>query len=199
MKVIGLTGGSGSGKSIVAAALAEYGLKALDTDAVYHRLIETETPCVTELVAEFGDAVRGENGGIDRAALRNAVLGDDAAVSQKLSVLNHITHKYVLAECEAWLSKLEIEGAEYGVIDAPQLYESGFDARCDAVIAVTAPIAIRAARIVSRDGLTQEEALQRIRAQKDDAFFESHADFLIENDADEIKVKKEIAQILKKL
>ncbi|MBQ7377268.1 MAG: dephospho-CoA kinase [Clostridia bacterium] len=196
MKIIGLTGGSGSGKSIVAAAFAEHGIKTLDTDAVYHHMISANTPCTQELIESFGSSIAALSGGIDRAALRRAVLGDDASAPQRLALLNRITHKYVLAECEAWLIALERDGAAFGVIDAPQLYESGFDARCDAVIAVTAPQSLRVLRIMARDAITEEQALQRIRAQRDDAFFKSHADFLIVNDENEEQVKKQVAEIL---
>ena len=196
MKIIGLTGGSGSGKSIVAAALAEHGIRALDTDAVYHQMISANTPCTQELIESFGSSVAAEGGGIDRAALRRIVFEDGALAPQRLTLLNRITHKYVLAECETWLTALEKSGAAFGVIDAPQLYESGFDARCDAVIAVTAPQSLRISRIMARDAITEEQALKRIRAQKDDAFFASHADFLIVNDENEEKVKKQVAEIL---
>ena len=198
MKVIGLTGGSGSGKSLVAAALLENGVNTLDTDAVYHRLISENTPCTEEIVGHFGEIVRAAGGGIDRAALRGIVMADGQRETA-LPLLNSITHKYVLEACRGWLAAQESGGAALAAIDAPQLFESGFDRECDAVIAVIAPKEMRVERILLRDGITQKEAEQRILAQKEDEFFRTHADFVILNDQDKEKVRKEVVQILSAL
>jgi dephospho-CoA kinase len=87
MKIIGLTGGSGSGKSIVAAALAEHGIRTLDTDAVYHQMISANTPCTQELIESFGSSIAAPGGGIDRIALRRTYYPHNAKKNSAFAYL----------------------------------------------------------------------------------------------------------------
>ena len=177
MKRIGLTGTSGSGKGYVSACFAGYGIESVDTDAVVHRLYRENRECIDAIESAFG-AVRAADGSVDRKKLAAIVFADP----EKLSVLNAIVHGYVRAEVERICEKRASEGCEVLLIDAPQLYEAGMDALCDAVIAVVAPESLRLERICARDGIDPAAALQRICNQHPDAFFEARADYVIRND-----------------
>lgn len=177
MKLIGLTGTTGSGKGYVSALFACNGILSVDTDGIVHRLYREDQSCIDLLTKEFGD-IRAEDGSIDRKKLSTIVFADRS----RLATLNQIVHQLVKAEVEK-LSMLHAQkGEEYLLIDAPQLYEAGMEKICHKVIAVVAPTELRIARICARDGITREAAEARIAAQHTDAFFEATADFVICND-----------------
>ena len=184
MKILGLTGPSGAGKAIVGEAFMTHGVPVLDTDRVYHAWIDQPSPCTEALAAAFGNSVLAQNGSIDRKKLAAVVFADDEKREERLATLNRITHAFVLKSCDKWLAMQEERGARAAVIDAPLLIEANLHLRCDAVIAVLAPASLRSARIQKRDGITKEAAEARIRAQKPDAFYREHADFVFVNDGD---------------
>ena len=184
MKILGLTGPSGAGKAIVGSAFLAQGIPVLDTDRVYHAWIDTPSPCTEALREAFGGAILAQNGSVDRKKLASVVFADDGKREARLATLNRITHAFVLKSCDEWLAEQEARGARAAVIDAPLLIEADLHLRCDAVIAVLAPVSLRSARIQARDGITREAAEARIRAQKPDEFYREHADFVFVNDGD---------------
>ena len=145
MKIIGLCGGSGSGKSVVGAEFQKRGFIVIDTDKVYRNLTENKSHCLDALVCEFGGEILTPFGTLDRAKLRDVVFSD----KEKLSLLNEITHKFILAEVRDIISKSVSLGVRGAVVDAPLLYESGFDKECHIVVAVTASRDLRISRIMS--------------------------------------------------
>ena len=177
MIVLGLTGQSGAGKSYVCDILRGAGIPCLDTDRVARYVCEAGTPCLAELHEAFGDGILLPDGSLDRKALGKIVFSD----REKLQLLNNITHKYIRAETEEWLNTYRCAGAALAVVDAPVLFESGFDALCDCTAAVIAPEEIRLARILRRDGITEEAARARLASQHDDGFFETRCDYIIRN------------------
>ena len=194
MKVLGLTGPTGAGKGTVAAVFAElYGIPSIDTDAVYHELLIPPSPCLDELVTAFGAEILRRDGTLDRPALSRIVFSDLSGEKQKL--LNGITHKYVLDETANRLEAFRKEGKIAAFVDAPLLYESGFDAACDAVIAVLAPRDIRRSRIISRDGLSAERADARLNMQKPDEFFRKKTDLILWNQGNVEDLKQQIRKI----
>ena len=199
MKIIGLCGGSGSGKGEVARMLREAGCLHLDADAIYHGFISGDSDCLRELADEFGKEIIAPNGALDRKKLAAIVFADGA--EEKRQRLNTISHRYVLDEIRRRIADAENEYT-VAVVDAPLLFESGFNAECDAIISVIAPRDARIARIVERDGLTSEQAALRIDAQLDEEFLRSHSNFTIENnndlDALALKVEK-IIEIIKEI
>ena len=199
MKVLGLTGPSGSGKGYTDRIFASFGVPFLDTDEVYHALVNTDSPCTRELRARFGDFVIREDGALDRKVMASYVFCGGDEEKARLSLLNRITHKYVLESARAWISQKQKEGYNAVMIDAPLLYESGFSEECDAVIAVLASKALRVERIRSRDGIDEAAAISRINAQPSDDFYKARADFILYNDSDGDAVKKEAAKILSSL
>ena len=184
VKVIGLCGGSGSGKGTVCAVLLERGIPTIDTDAVYRELTASDSECMQELVAEFGEGVAFGDGSLNRPLLRDIVFSGDGA-SQRLSRLNEITHRHILGEARRRIAEYARGGTAAVTVDAPVLYESGFDRECDAVVAVLADREVRIQRIVARDGISREAAQRRIDSQISDEELRRRADYIIVNDGDE--------------
>ncbi|MBQ7300135.1 MAG: threonylcarbamoyl-AMP synthase [Clostridia bacterium] len=184
--VLGLTGGTGAGKGAVAACLVKHGIPTLDTDRVSRLVCEIGQPCLRALAEQFGCGILCPDGSLDRAGLAALVFGepDPDKKAEKLAALNRITHHYILEYARDWLAEQRANGCTAACIDAPQLFESGFDAECSYIIGVTADRETRIARIMTRDGITREKALQRIASQHDDAFFAAHCDVMLENNGD---------------
>ncbi|MBQ9080263.1 MAG: dephospho-CoA kinase [Clostridia bacterium] len=194
MKVIGLTGPSGSGKGWVCRLISQFGIPCIDTDAVYHQLLAPPSPCLDELSSTFGINILRNDGSLDRAALASIVFSDEA----KLKLLNEVTHKYILGKTDSILEKYRVQGCIAAIVDAPALFESGYDKKCDFVITVTAPREKRIDRIIKRDALTEEAARKRIDAQKPDEFYSSHANYTVTNNGCDTILEQELNDILRR-
>ena len=195
MKIIGLCGGSGSGKGTVADLLSLYGIMSIDTDAVYHEITSHSSPCLDEIRKSFGDIVISEDGSLNRKELAKIVFsGEDSMV--KRSLLNRISHKHVWDKTKEIISYLKKSGAEFVMIDAPLLFESGFNKECDFVIAVTADMDIRIERIIKRDGIDKNAATLRIKSQLPDNYLVENSDFHIENSGSYKELEKQINKLV---
>ena len=150
MLTIGLTGPSGAGKGVIASLLAAYGVPSIDTDKVYHSLLIPPSACLDELVGRFGSEILHPDGTLDRKALAALVFAEGH--EQDLADLNTITHRHILDEVRVRLRRFDAEGIPAVLVDAPQLFESGFDAECGFILSVLAPYEVRLARIMARDG-----------------------------------------------
>ena len=179
MLKIGLTGPSGSGKGSIAAMFAPFGILSIDTDKVYHDLLIPPSRCLDELVARFGADILTPDGYLNRSALSAIVFAKGH--EQDLLDLNQITHKYVLDVARGICTEFEKQGCPAVLIDAPLLFESGFDAECDTTLAILADPDIRLCRIMARDGLTLSQAKARLAAQKTDDFYTSRASHVLYN------------------
>ena len=192
MLVIGLTGPTGAGKGEVSKLFRAQGLPVIDADAVYHALLTPPSPCLDELRARFGEDILRSDGTLDRPRLGAIVFSD----TQALADLNAITHRYVMADIKDTLEALRTEQTRAVVLDAPQLFEAGANRLCDTVVSVLADPALRASRIMARDGIDADAADRRIRAQKSDDYFRSHSDYVIENNASTEQLAPHVRQIL---
>ena len=167
-KLIGLTGQSGAGKSTVSRVFAEKGAHIIDADAIVAQLYNAQSPCLKTVAACFGADILREDGTLDRRLLASRAFAD----AESTALLGRLVHPFVTAR----LFEL-LRGAEGVVVfDAPQLYEAGADIICDAVIAVVADKGRRMARIIARDGITEEQAESRLQAQLSERFFRENAD-----------------------
>ena len=175
MKVIGITGGTGSGKTSVLRMMERLGCFAIDADEVYHRLLRENEEMLAELEVHFPEAFR--NGRVDRSILGRIVYNDPV----KMEILTSVTHPYVVKEVNRILQIGQKHNAPMAVIDAIFLIESGLDKICDLVIGVVAPRKVRMERIMERDNITEEQALARINAQPDEQFYYDHCDYIINN------------------
>lgn len=175
MRIIGITGGTGTGKTTALEVLRAMGAMAVDCDAVYHRLTEESAELRAEIENRFGAVYR--DGKLDRMALGAVVFSDEKALSD----LNAITHKFVDAEVDRLLRAHAMAGGQLAGIDAVELIESGISNRCAEVVGITAPPEQRAVRIMSREGISRAYAQMRIKAQKPDDYYREHCDKIIEN------------------
>lgn len=194
MKIIGLTGQSGAGKGAVSAILARNGFLCIDCDEVYHSLLIPPSECLDEIKKTFGNGVIKSDGTLDRKKLGEAVFSDE----EKLKKLGEITLHRVIDQCLEIIREKDNGGYAAAVLDAPTLYESGFDCECDTVLAVTADEETRISRIISRDGIDRKSALARIHAQKDEKFYTSRADYVIKNDGSEKDLENATLKFIKK-
>lgn len=178
MLIIGITGPSGAGKTTVLGVLEEMGSAVIDCDAVYHRLLAEKGSLLEELRERFGEAVLDRSGALDRKALGNIVFHDP----QALAGLNAITHKHVAAEVDRQIAQAKAEGRVAAAVDAIALIESGVSELCHVTVAVTAPADIRVARLMAREGVSEDYARARIAAQQPDSFYEENCTYVLVND-----------------
>ncbi len=177
MHVFGLTGGIASGKSTVSARFRARGLPIVDADEVAREVVAPGSEGLRAVVAAFGEGVLGPDGALDRKALAAVVFGDDAKRKQ----LNSILHPRIGAASAAKLGALAETGAPLACYDAALLVENGLADAFRPLVVVAAPEALQIARIVERDGATEDEARARIRAQKPLSDKVAVADFVIDN------------------
>ena len=151
MRVIGLTGGMGTGKSEVAAALAALGAEVIDADREGHLAYRSGTPGWQRVVERFGRDILGSDGQVDRSKLGSLVFGDPRA----LAALNAAVHPLIRERIEARLAELSAGGTGVVVLDAALLYQAGWNDRTDEVWVVTAPPEAAAERLRAQRGMSE--------------------------------------------
>lgn len=177
MRVIGLTGKTGAGKSTVAAFLKEKGCFIIDGDKIARDILLPGEPAIKELALIFGEDIVLHDGNIDRKKLASRAFADRESTDR----LNAVTHPRITERFVADINKAEKEGFSVAVIDAAALLESDCKNLCSFFVVITAPEDVRLERILRRDGITKEQALTRINAQKDDEYYFSQADHIVRN------------------
>jgi dephospho-CoA kinase len=187
MKVIGLTGGIGSGKSTVSQFLAELGATILDADEVGHEALKPGTEVWERVVNEFGKGIVDASGGIDRARLGELVFNNHDARER----LNNIMHPAIYSMVNARLEEYRRQGVNIAVLEVPLLLEVGWTSLVDEIWVTVAPEAVVLKRLLERTGLTEHEAKARINAQLSNEERIKHADVVIDTDCslDELKAK----------
>ncbi len=193
MKIVGITGGTGCGKTTALQELEAMGALVLDCDAIYHELLESSTELLGEIKKRFPDT--GLDGKLDRKALGTIVFADAAALSD----LNAITHKYVGMELQRRLREFAMAGGTLAAIDAIELLSSGLNRRCFKTVAVLSDRENRVKRIMARDGITREYALMRIASQHDDAYYAEKCDHTLYNNADMDSFRNNCRQLFKEM
>jgi len=182
MIVIGLTGATGAGKGYFGKVAKEkYGLVHIDTDKTARSVVEPGKPCLEEIKAYFGDCVINCDGTLNRKKLGSIVFTD----AKKLQKLNELTHHYITDEVNAVIAKAEKNGEKAVIIDAPLLFESGENELCDVTVGVIADTDVRKSRIISRDGISEEMADNRIASGKNEEFFREKCTYILENNGGE--------------
>ncbi len=187
MRVLGITGGSGTGKSMVASILRKKGCEIIDADVIARELQRKGSPVFDGIVKCFGIGVVDEKTGeLDRAKLADIVFNDNELRLK----LNEIVHGAVGDEIKRRLGLLETRGAKYAVLDVPIPVEHGFFDVSDVVWAVCANDDLRIERIRNRNGLSEEEAEMRIASQLSNREYEELADVTIDNEGSEEDLEK---------
>ncbi len=195
MKVIGLTGSIGSGKSTVSQFLAELGAVILDADKVGHKAFKPDTELWREVVFAFGRQVLKPDGDIDRKKLGELVFSD----SESLSQLNQIMHPRMYDMVKAQLEDYRRQKVAVVVLEAPLLIEAGWTSLVDEVWVTVAPESTILRRLQERMGLSQAEALARLRSQLSSAERLKHADIVINTDCGLDEVKARVKELWAKL
>ena len=194
MKVIGLTGGIASGKSTAARLLGDLGAPVIDADQLAREAVRPGTEALDAIVAAFGDDVLQADGSLDREALGKRVFADPEA----RRTLEWIVHPEVRRLTRLKLHALKESGARVVFYMAPLLIEAGADTLCDEIWVVDLDEATQLQRVTARDGMSREEARQRMKAQMPPAEKAGRGDVVIDNRGSIEKLAKRLKVLWKK-
>ena len=184
--IIGLTGGTGSGKSTVAEVLAEYGYKIIDADAISREVTSKGSPALKELAAYFGADVITKDGSLDRKLLRERAFSDEKGMEE----LNRIVTQRIIEKSKEQMT-------DKCVYDAPTLLENGLQSMVDLVIVVTARKELRIKRVMERDHVTRKQVLAVMSKQMPDREKVMYADIVIKNNGTIDELKAAVTELVK--
>ncbi|MDK4240929.1 dephospho-CoA kinase [Corynebacterium pseudodiphtheriticum] len=195
MKIIGLTGGIGSGKSTVARSLQEHGFPIVDADLIACEIVEPGQPALAELTKEFGEDILNADGSLDRGLLASRAFTNKDTTQR----LNNITHPRINQRTQELFDEARENGAEAVIYDMPLLIDKGLHKDMDATIVVHAAEHVRLERLTTKRGLDVDDVRRRINAQIDDETRKQHADILLDNNGTEEDLTKQIAEAVDKI
>jgi dephospho-CoA kinase len=193
MKVLGLTGSIGMGKTTAALLLRQLGVPVHDADAAVHRLLGKGGAAVPAVAAEFPGVVR--DGAVDRTTLGARVFGDPEAMRR----LERILHPLVRQDSARFLKAARVRGARVAVLDVPLLFEVGRDRDCDATLVVSAPPFVQRARVLARPGMTERRFAEVLARQMSDAQKRRRADFVVPTGLGRRPTLRRLRRVLKDL
>ncbi|MEF2884955.1 MAG: dephospho-CoA kinase [Ruminococcus sp.] len=188
IKIIGLTGQSGAGKSTAARLFEENGFTVINADTLVRNIYTANPACLKAVAASFGQDIILPDGTLDRRLLASRAF----ATAENTALLGALVHPFVLAETLKILKN--VTGC--AVLDAPQLFESSIDVICDRIVSVTADEAVRVRRIMERDGISGEQAKERVSAQLSEDFFRAHSDDVIENNGGLAPFEQQLRELI---
>jgi len=196
MPVVGLTGGIASGKSMVSKILRSLGAHIVDADIIARELVKPGFPAWKEIVEKFGKHILLPDGNINRSLLGQIIFQDP----EKRQILNSILHPRIIEEAKRQIEELvKKHPDDLIVFDAALLIELGAHQLVDRVILVYVPVEIQIERLMKRDGLTREEALQRINAQMPGEEKRKFADYIIDASGSEEDVRRQTEKIFSEI
>ena len=176
---------SGAGKSTACKLFRESGFGIIDCDRICREIVEKDKPCLKEIVSAFGEGILTKEGELDRRLLGKTIFAD----SGKRILLNGIMYPYVSYNV---IKQIISSTSDYTVLDAPTLFESGMETVCDLIVSVGADKETLAERIIARDGISRDEAENRLNSQHDIEFFRERSDILLMNDRSAEEFSEEI-------
>lgn len=196
MKVIGITGASGSGKTTISQIMSKIdGIKVLDADKMAKKLTSSESEYFSDVKnAFFDDEIILPDGNLNRPKLAKIIYNDD----EKLQKLNNITFKHLVPKILKEINVAKESGMKIVVIDAPLLFESEIDKYCDYIITLEVSDNLKIKRMCERDNISEETAQNRLNIQNDNEFYIKRADYTIKNDENTTidDLKNEIQNII---
>ena len=192
MRLIGLTGSIGTGKSTVSKMLREKGVEIIDADAISRHISEVGNEGYKKIVELFGEGVLSEDKSLDRKKIGNIVFSNE----NELKRLNDAMHPIIMNEVENQVAELASAGLEIAVLDAPLLIESGLNEFVDFVLLIVCNEDVQIERIQKRDGLDRKQAIARIRNQMDQDKKKKYADYVIDNSKDICSLEEEVERFL---
>ena len=193
MKIIGITGGIGSGKTAALSIFKEeYGAFIMEADALAHKLMEPGERSYTDIVDAFGEDILGADKTIDRAKL-GAIVFDDP---DKLEKLNQITHPNVKNAILESINKQKESGCELYILEAALLIQDGYLSICDEMWFVYADVEVRIDRLCRYRGFSREKALSVIRSQEPDSYYETNCTKKIDNSGDREELRNHIKKAM---
>ena len=184
--ILGITGGTGSGKTSALNAIRDLGGTVIDCDAVYHKMVAENQELRHAIEVKF-HGVFNSDGSLNRKKLGELVFEN----KERMEQLNEVIYRFLVPEVQRLCQK----GGDLVAIDAINLVESGADSICDKTIAITAPMELRVRRITARDGIDERYARMRISAQKSDEFYRGKCDYELSNTAETAEAFQSAAQI----
>lgn len=193
--IVGLTGQTGAGKSTVSDYLRANDVTVIDADLIAREVVEKGSACIADIALEFGCEYITPEGTLNRKKMAKSVFTDKG----KLKKLNDIMFPYIIESIRQKLDSLRESQEGIIVLDAPTLFESGADHQCDCVVSVTASQELRCRRIIARDHLTEQEALERINAQHDESYYRERSWQVLENNGSIGDLKSQTSVLLAKL
>lgn len=185
VKVIGLTGMSGAGKSTACNLFKSEGFDIIDCDKICRDIVRKGESCLNEIAASFGSGVLTEEGEYNRREVGRIIFGD----SEKRLMLNGIMYPYV---SYIVINRILEARSSFAVIDAPTLFESGIDDICDIIVSITADRETLIERIMNRDNTSRELAENRLKSQQTIDFYKSRSDYVIDNSGDSLSFIKKV-------
>ncbi|PFG28809.1 dephospho-CoA kinase [Corynebacterium renale] len=192
MKILGLTGGIGSGKSTVSRMLAEAGFTIVDADKIARLVVEFGQPALTELAEAFGPDILSDDGTLNRGLLARRAFASPEATAQ----LNSITHPRIEQERRRQFAQAEKAGANWVVYDMPLLIEQGAHKDVDYVVVVDVPVDIRVERLIRSRGMDESDARKRIAAQVGDDERRKVADTILDNSGSLEELEAQVTQLI---
>lgn len=193
MKIVGLTGSIGMGKSETAKMFRALGVPVFDADAAVHELQVKNGPAIPAIAAEFPGVIN--DGELDRDALGKIVFADPAAKTK----LEAIIHPMVAEKRVAFFEEATADGHSFVVLDVPLLFETGGNKACDKVVVVSAPADVQRERVLARPGMTPEKFENILARQTPDAEKRAGADYIVETDKGLDYAREQVAQIVAEL
>ncbi len=195
MKIIGLTGGIATGKSIVAGFFRQSGLPVIDADQISRKVVEPGSSTLEQIVDKFGKEVLLKDGALNRALVRRIVFDSP----EKLKQLNEIIHPVVIAEAQMRLNKLKASGEQLVILEVPLLFETGYQTRVNQTILVYATQIQQIQRITKRDGCGEEQAKKIISAQMPIEEKKKLANYIIDNSGSIEETKRQVKELVEKI
>lgn len=191
IKVIGLTGPSGSGKSSLCNVLKDLGVSCINSDKVSREVVLPGTKCLKLLVERFGNILNND-GTLNRKALAEIAFSS----KQNTNDLNKITHPFIMERVKELIENAQDNGEKIIIIEAPQLFESKANEICDLIVCIIADKNLRTTRIINRDNVTENEATARLNSALDDNYYINNSDMVIYNNFSKEQLNKAAKELL---